>query len=184
MGIETSTLWVNGELVPYAEAKIHLLTGALHYGAAVFEGIRAYRTDRGSAVFRLPEHADRLLESAEILRVALAFDDFKVKGLSDAAAIEKLQRDNHLNQRAVRALTTLPKDAVTMEVRAVRIWELATGMILQEEIRTHLDMLLVARGQEITYPLIVRLNNFHQRKAIPDRVMVLCPGGASAKAGC
>lgn len=79
---------------------------------------------------------ESVLESAEILRVALAFDDFKVKGLSDAAAIEKLQRDNHLNQRAVRALTTLPKDAVTMEVRAVRIWELATGMILQEEIRT------------------------------------------------
>jgi hypothetical protein len=62
-----------------------------------------------------------------------------------------------------------------MKLRAVRVSELATGMILQEEIRTSVGMLLVGRGQEVTHPLIVRLNNFHQRHAIPDKVLVLAP---------
>jgi hypothetical protein len=62
-----------------------------------------------------------------------------------------------------------------MELKAVRIADLATGMILQEEIRTNVGMLLVGRGQEVSYPLIVRLNNFHQRRAIPDKVLVLSP---------
>ncbi len=57
---------MDGKLVEYEKANVHFLTGALHYGAAVFEGIRAYETDKGSAIFRLPEHAERLIESAEI----------------------------------------------------------------------------------------------------------------------
>ncbi len=60
-------IWLNGELVPEAEAKVSVLTHALHYGTSVFEGIRAYRTERGPAVFRLREHAQRLIESAKIL---------------------------------------------------------------------------------------------------------------------
>lgn len=60
-------MWLNGRLVPAADAKIDFLTPALHYGIGVFEGIRCYRTPRGPAVFRLPEHMARLLSSARIL---------------------------------------------------------------------------------------------------------------------
>jgi branched-chain amino acid aminotransferase len=60
-------IWFDGELVPEAEAKVSLLTHALHYGTSVFEGIRAYSTDRGPAVFRLREHSQRLLDSAKII---------------------------------------------------------------------------------------------------------------------
>ena len=60
-------MWLNGKLVPAAEAKIDFLTPALHYGMGVFEGIRCYRTPRGPAVFRLPEHMGRLLNSARVL---------------------------------------------------------------------------------------------------------------------
>ena len=60
-------MWLNGKLVPAAEAKIDFLTPALHYGIGVFEGIRCYRTPRGPAVFRLPEHMARLLNSARVL---------------------------------------------------------------------------------------------------------------------
>jgi len=74
----------------------------------------------------------------------------------------------------VRALASLPPDAKHMELRAVRISDLATDMILQEEIRTNLGMLLVGSGQHESYPLIMRLNNFHQRRAIPDKVLALC----------
>ncbi len=66
MGMESKFVWMNGELVPFEKATIHFLTPALHYGAAVFEGIRAYKTDKGPAVFRLRDHAERLIESAEI----------------------------------------------------------------------------------------------------------------------
>ena len=69
MGMESKYIWMNGELVEFEKATVHLLTPALHYGAAVFEGIRAYNTDKGPAVFRLTEHVERLLDSAHVFGV-------------------------------------------------------------------------------------------------------------------
>ena len=66
MSMESSFIWMNGKMVPFEEATIHFLTPALHYGAAVFEGIRAYDTAKGPAVFRLREHTERLFDSANI----------------------------------------------------------------------------------------------------------------------
>lgn len=66
MAMESQFIWLNGELVPFEQATIHILTPALHYGAAVFEGIRSYNTDKGAAVFRLTDHAERLLHSARL----------------------------------------------------------------------------------------------------------------------
>ncbi len=62
-------IWFNGEFVPYEEAKVHVLTHAIHYGSSVFEGIRAYQTRKGTAVFRLREHIRRLLDSGKIYRM-------------------------------------------------------------------------------------------------------------------
>jgi branched-chain amino acid aminotransferase len=67
MGMESKFIWMDGELVPFEKATLHFLTPALHYGAGVFEGIRAYATKSGSAVFRAREHAARLLDSAKVL---------------------------------------------------------------------------------------------------------------------
>jgi branched-chain amino acid aminotransferase len=66
-------IWMDGELVDWADAKVHVLTHALHYGSGVFEGIRAYETDRGAAVFRLGEHIDRLFRSAKIYMIDIPF---------------------------------------------------------------------------------------------------------------
>ncbi len=66
MGMESKYVWMNGELVEFEKATIHFLTPALHYGAAVFEGIRCYATDKGQAVFRLKDHSERLLDSARV----------------------------------------------------------------------------------------------------------------------
>lgn len=112
---------------------------------------------------------------ADILRLAIAFDDLKIKGNNESEALAKLQYDPRFDPQMVRALTSLRPEASNMELKAVRIADLATGMILQEEIGTNVGMLLVGRGQEVSYPLIVRLNNFHQRRAIPDKVRVLSP---------
>ena len=61
----TEKIWMNGELVAWDDAQIHVLTHTLHYGTGVFEGIRAYETDRGPAVFRLTDHIERLFDSAQ-----------------------------------------------------------------------------------------------------------------------
>ena len=63
---EVDKIWFNGELVPWGEAKVHVLTHALHYGSGVFEGIRCYTTPKGPAVFRLEEHLKRLERSAKL----------------------------------------------------------------------------------------------------------------------
>jgi branched-chain amino acid aminotransferase len=67
MGMESKCVWKNGELVPFEQATLHFLTPALHYGAAVFEGIRSYNTPKGPAIFRLREHVERLFDSARVL---------------------------------------------------------------------------------------------------------------------
>jgi branched-chain amino acid aminotransferase len=70
---EVDKIWMNGKLVPWGEAKIHVLTHALHYGSGVFEGIRAYKTERGAAVFRLTEHLERLRRSAKLYYMELPY---------------------------------------------------------------------------------------------------------------
>jgi branched-chain amino acid aminotransferase len=67
-------IWFDGELVPWRDAKVHVLTHTLHYGMGVFEGIRAYTTERGPAVFRLKEHVKRFFNSAHILGMKIPYD--------------------------------------------------------------------------------------------------------------
>lgn len=67
-------IWLDGELVPWREARVHVLTHTLHYGMGVFEGVRAYKAAQGTAIFRLKEHTDRLFRSAHILGMAIPYD--------------------------------------------------------------------------------------------------------------
>lgn len=70
---KSDTIWMNGKLVPWDSAQVHVLSHVLHYGSSVFEGIRAYRTAKGPAIFRLAEHIERLLYSAKIYRMKLPY---------------------------------------------------------------------------------------------------------------
>ncbi len=75
MATQDGKLWLNGEMVNQPDAKIHVLTHSLHYGMAVFEGVRAYETDDGrTAIFRLDDHTDRLLGSAKIFQMQVPYD--------------------------------------------------------------------------------------------------------------
>src|SRR3546814_10929051 len=69
----TEKIWMNGELVPWDDARIHVLTHSLHYGMGVFEGIRAYETDQGPGIFRLTDHIERLFRSAHILQMEIPY---------------------------------------------------------------------------------------------------------------
>lgn len=77
-------IWMDGEFVPWRDAKIHVLTHTLHYGMGVFEGVRAYKTSTGTAIFRLKEHTERLLNSAKIFQMKVSFD---------AATLASVQRE-------------------------------------------------------------------------------------------
>jgi len=70
---EVGKIWMNGKLVPFKNAKVHVLTHALHYSTAVFEGIRCYNTPKGSAIFRLPEHVDRLFNSCKLYGMKMRY---------------------------------------------------------------------------------------------------------------
>ena len=70
---EIGKIWMNGKLVPFKDAKVHVLTHALHYSTAVFEGIRCYNTSNGSAIFRLPEHVDRFFNSAKLYGMKIRY---------------------------------------------------------------------------------------------------------------
>lgn len=67
-------IWKDGELIEWRDAKVHVLTHSLHYGMAVFEGVRAYQTAQGTAIFRLREHTERLFNSAKIFQMKIPFD--------------------------------------------------------------------------------------------------------------
>ncbi len=96
---EMESIWMDGRLVPWADAKIHVLTHALHYGSGVFEGIRAYRTDKGAAVLRLTEHLERLLRSAKLYYMPVPYS---VERLYDATF--EVLADNRLDAGYIRPL--------------------------------------------------------------------------------
>jgi branched-chain amino acid aminotransferase len=73
MADRDGVIWMDGELVPWREAKVHVLTHTLHYGMGVFEGVRAYKTGQGTAIFRLQEHTRRLLGSAHIMKMPVPY---------------------------------------------------------------------------------------------------------------
>lgn len=92
-------IWMDGKMVPWREATVHVLTHTLHYGMGVFEGIRAYKTPQGTAVFRLHAHTRRLFNSAHIMRMPMPYSPDVVNEAICAAV-----RDNHLDNAYIRPM--------------------------------------------------------------------------------
>ena len=92
-------IWLDGKMVPWREAKIHVLTHTLHYGMGVFEGVRAYDAEGGTAIFRLQEHTDRLFQSAHILDMKIPFTPDEISAAQLAAV-----RENNLQSAYIRPM--------------------------------------------------------------------------------
>jgi len=92
-------IWFNGEMVPWRDAKVHVLTHTLHYGMGVFEGVRAYQTDTGAAIFRLDAHTRRLLDSAKIMRMKVPYSQEEMNAAQIAAV-----RENQLDSAYIRPM--------------------------------------------------------------------------------
>lgn len=96
---ESEKIWMDGKLIDWKEAKVHVLTHTLHYGVGAFEGIRCYKTDNGSAIFRLDDHVNRLFDSAHIMFIKIPFTRDEIK-----EAIKEVVRVNHLDSCYVRPI--------------------------------------------------------------------------------
>ena len=97
---KSELIWMDGQMVPWAEAKVHVLTHSLHYGVAVFEGIRCYpQPDGGGAIFRLQEHLKRLAESAHICMMELPYTERQI-----GQACKDVLKANHMNEGYLRPI--------------------------------------------------------------------------------
>jgi branched-chain amino acid aminotransferase len=104
----TGSIWLDGELVPWGEAKVHVLTHTFHYGLGVFEGVRAYETaDQGACIFRLKEHTDRLFRSAKILQMDMPFDKDTLN-----EAQREVVRVNNLKEGYIRPMCFLGSEGM------------------------------------------------------------------------
>lgn len=99
MSDRDGVIWYDGKLVPWRDAQTHVLTHTLHYGMGVFEGVRAYQTDRGTAIFRLQAHTDRLFRSAHILGMDIPYDKTTINDATRAAV-----RENKLDSAYIRPM--------------------------------------------------------------------------------
>lgn len=95
----TGTVWLNGQYLPIAEANVNVMTHALHYGFGVFEGVRAYETTEGPAIFRLQAHTDRLFRSAHMLKMQLPYTKEELNEVQ-----QEVLRKNNLKSAYIRPL--------------------------------------------------------------------------------
>ena len=108
-------IWFNGELVPWREAKVHVLTHTLHYGFGVFEGVRAYATDRGPVIFRLHEHTDRLFRSAHILGFPMPWQKEEL-----IKAQVRVVKKNNLKEAYIRPMCFFGSEGMGLRAEGLR----------------------------------------------------------------
>ncbi|WP_323846651.1 branched-chain amino acid transaminase [Microbulbifer magnicolonia] len=108
-------IWFDGELVPWRDARVHVLTHTLHYGMGVFEGVRAYETASGPSIFRLQDHTRRLLRSAKIMNMPMPFD---AEQLNEAQKL--VVRENNLREAYLRPMAFYGSEGMGLRAEALQ----------------------------------------------------------------
>ncbi|VTU16945.1 branched-chain amino acid transaminase [Variovorax sp. PBL-E5] len=125
-------IWMDGDLVEWRDAKIHVLSHTLHYGCGAFEGVRAYKTVNGTAIFRLADHTERLFNSAKILRMKIPFSPEQLN-----EAQKQVVRENQLDSCYLRPLVWIGSEKLGVSPKGNRIHAMvaawAWGAYLGEE---------------------------------------------------
>ncbi len=109
-------IWLDGEMVPWREAKTHVLTHTLHYGLGCFEGVRAYSTEKGAAIFRLEDHTNRLFRSAHILNMTMPFSKDELNAAQIAAV-----RENNLDEAYLRPMVFLGSEGMGLRADNLKV---------------------------------------------------------------
>jgi len=116
MADRDGVIWLDGEMVPWRDAKTHVLTHTLHYGLGCFEGVRAYNTANGPAIFRLKEHTDRLFRSAHILNMKMPFSKDEINEAQRAAV-----RENNLDEAYLRPMAFLGSEGMGLRADNLKV---------------------------------------------------------------
>jgi len=116
MADRDGVIWLDGEMVEWREAKTHVLTHTLHYGLGCFEGVRAYNTANGPAIFRLKEHTDRLFRSAHILNMQMPFSKDEINEAQRAAV-----RENNLDEAYLRPMVFLGSEGMGLRADNLKV---------------------------------------------------------------
>ncbi len=114
MADRDGVIWYDGKMVNWRDATTHVLTHTLHYGMGVFEGVRAYKTDKGTAIFRLKEHTDRLFRSAHILQMKMPFSKEEMMEAQKAAV-----RENNLESAYMRPMCFYGAEAMGISAKTL-----------------------------------------------------------------
>ena len=114
MADRDGVIWYDGKMVNWRDATTHVLTHTLHYGMGVFEGVRAYKTDRGAAIFRLQDHTDRLFNSAHILQMKMPFSKQEIADAMCAAV-----RENKLESAYIRPMAFYGAEAMGIAAKTL-----------------------------------------------------------------
>src|SRR3990170_4433971 len=136
MADRDGVIWYDGRLVPWREATTHVLTHTLHYGMGVFEGVRAYKTPKGTAVFRLQAHTDRLFRSAHILGMDIPYDKAALNEATRAAV-----RENQLESAYIRPMGFYGSEGMGLRAEGLKVHVIVAawrwGAYLGEEGQKH-----------------------------------------------
>ncbi len=116
MADRDGVIWYDGELVPWRNATTHVLTHTLHYGMGVFEGVRAYDTPDGTAIFRLQAHTDRLFDSAHIMGMKIPFSKDEINEATRAAV-----RENNLESAYIRPMVFYGSEAMGLRASGLKV---------------------------------------------------------------
>lgn len=116
MADRDGVIWFDGKMVPWRDATTHVLTHTLHYGMGVFEGLRAYQTSKGPAIFRLVEHTDRLFNSAHIFRMTIPFDKATLM-----QAQKEVVKQNHLESGYIRPIIFYGAEAMGLSAKNLSV---------------------------------------------------------------
>ncbi len=119
MADRDGVIWYDGKMVPWREATTHVLTHTLHYSMGVFEGVRAYETPQGTAIFRLREHTDRLFNSAHILGMKMPFDKATLIAAQIAAVRENGLKSGYIRPMAFYGAEAMGISAKTLNVHVI-----------------------------------------------------------------
>ncbi|UAW99085.1 branched-chain amino acid transaminase [Halopseudomonas nanhaiensis] len=116
MADRDGVIWFDGEMVPWREANVHVLTHTLHYGMGVFEGVRAYNTPDGTAIFRLKAHTDRLFDSAKIMNMTIPFSKEELNEAQRAAV-----RENNLKSAYLRPMVFFGSEGMGLRATGLKV---------------------------------------------------------------
>ena len=116
MADRDGVIWYDGKMVPWRDATTHVLTHTLHYGMGVFEGVRAYNTAEGTAIFRLQAHTDRLFDSAHIMNMKMPFSKEELNEATRAAV-----RENNLESAYIRPMVFYGSEAMGLRATGLKV---------------------------------------------------------------